>query len=96
MKSEDPANYPFDDDKTAGYRYFKIDLYNKTSQGELSATMPKVSTSSIVKKWEASKLYLSAPTPTSNAVYSFDISTGAVTKAFDVSAGSVNGFIKFK
>lgn len=96
LKSEDPVNYPFDDSKKAGYRYVKIDLYNRTSQGELSASLPMVSSSSIVKKWEASKLYLSAPTPTSNAVYSFDIATGAVTKAFDVSAGSVNGFIKFK
>jgi Domain of unknown function (DUF4374) len=96
LKSEDPDNYPFDDDKKAGYQYVKIDLYGKTAQGELSATLPKVSSSAIAKKWDAKKLYLSAPTPTSNTMYSFDLATGAIVKEFDSSAGVINGFVKFK
>ncbi len=96
LKSEDPANYPFDDSKTAGYRYFKVDLYKKTSQGDLSATLPKVSSAAITTKWDASKLYLSVPTPTTNAMYSLDLSSGAINKEFDLSAGVCNGFVKFK
>ncbi len=96
LKSEDPANYPFDDSKNAGYRYFKVDLYQKTSQGELSALLPKVSSSAMTSKWDESKLYLSAPTPTTNAMYSLDLSSGTVKKEFDLSAGVSNGFVKFK
>lgn len=95
LKSDDPNNYPFDDDKAAGYRFFKIDLAAKTSQGELSTTIPKVFSSAFSKKWD-NKLYLSAPTPKTNAIYSFDIATGTVKKEFDVAAGECNGFIKFK
>jgi hypothetical protein len=95
LKSDDPNNYPFDDSKAAGYRFFKIDLAAKTSQGELSATLPKVFSSAFSKKWD-DKLYLSAPTPQTNAIYSFDIASGAVKKEFDVAAGECNGFVKFK
>ena len=96
LKSEDPINYPFDDAKNAGYKYHKIDLLNRTSQGDLSASIPNVSSSSIVKKWDNSTLYFSVPTPTSHAMYSFNIASGAVKKEFDSSAGLINGFVKFK
>lgn len=96
LKSEDPVNYPFDDPKAAGYTYYKVDLYKKTAQGELSASLPKVSTAAMTSQWDANKLYLSAPTPTTNAMYSLDLASGTVSKEFDLSAGVIDGFVKFK
>lgn len=96
LKSEDPDYYPFDNSEKAGYKYYKIDLNARTSQGEVSSSLPQVFSTAFTKKWDNTKLYLSAPTASTNAIYSMNLATGAVTKEFDVAAGECNGFVKIK
>ena len=87
--------YPFDADEPI-YKYYKIDLTAKTSQGELSTTLPKIfGSNSFISKWDNNTVYFGVAAAKSNSVYSLSIANGTVKKEFDFSSGACNGFTKF-
>lgn len=94
IRYSDPASYPFDSGDAAGEIY-KIDLNAKTSSGNISATLPKIfGNNSFMTKWDNDKIYFNVPAASSNSIYSYTINGGAVTKEFDLSSGTCNGFTK--
>lgn len=97
-RTESPADYPTDGDTGPNYKYYKINLTSKSSDGELSTDLPKVFgwTSTFISKWDNNTVYLNVPAANSNSIYSFNISNGTVQKEFDISAGACNGFAKLK
>ncbi|MCU0469221.1 MAG: DUF4374 domain-containing protein [Arcicella sp.] len=94
-RSEDPDSYPFDADQPS-YKYYRIDLTAKTSQGELSTTIPKVfAANAFISKWDNNTAYFGVATGKSNSVFSLNIANATVKKEFDFSSGACNGFTKF-
>ncbi|MEJ7644725.1 MAG: DUF4374 domain-containing protein [Chryseolinea sp.] len=91
--------YPFDTDANfdplAAAEIYKIDLNAKTSEGRISADLPKLFGNSIfMTKWDNGKIFFNVPAATFNAIYSYAIVDGAVTKEFDLETGTCNGFTK--
>lgn len=94
-----PVAYPFDLDASyssvATASYFKVDLANKTSSGNISATLPKIyGNAAFMTQWATDKIYFNVAAANTNAIYSYQVSNGAVAKEFKVAAGQVNGFTK--
>lgn len=95
----DPVFYPFDSDTSytpgAKAEYYKINLAAKTTSGNIAPTLPKVfGNYTFMTKWDNDKIYFNVPAASSNAIYSYQISDGAVKKEFSVAAGRCNGFTK--
>ena len=93
------ANYPFDSTPPSPiipeYRYQKIDLYSKSSQGDLSSSLPDVfSSNAFITKWDANKAYINVPSKTEDAIWEFDKATGVVSKSFISKSGTFIGFAK--
>ncbi len=93
-RTEDPATFPFGGAE-ADYKYWKIDLKNVSSQGELSPALPKVYGFgyTFISKFD-NKFYLSVPANASNSIYSFSPELNTVKKEFEFASGICNGFIK--
>ena len=99
VRYSDVLAYPFDTDANydpyAAAEIYKIDLATQTSSGNISSSLPKLFGSGIfMTKWDNEKIYFQVAAATSNSVYSYKISGGAVTKEFDLSSGVCNGFTK--
>lgn len=95
----DATAYPFDLDAdynpVAVCSYYKIDVVNKTSQGNIAPDLPKFyGVNSFMTAWDGDKIYFNVPAANSNAIYSYKVSDGKVAKEFSVSAGQINGFTK--
>lgn len=95
----DAVAYPFDSDANfdpvATAEYHKINLSDKTTSGNISATLPKIfGYKAFMTKWDNEKIYLNVAAANSNSIYSYQISNGTVAKEFDLSAGPANGFTK--
>ena len=97
LKSLDANNYPYDSYSGGppSYKYHKIDITAKTSQGDL-AGMPDVFSSAFVANWDPTKLYLSVPAASTNEIYSFDRTSGATAQVITSASGVINGFAKLK
>ena len=96
----DAGGYPFDLDASyntvAVANYYKIDLAAQTTAGNISASLPKFyGNNAFMKQWNGDKIYFNVAAKNNNAIYSYQVSNGAVAKEFGVSAGICNGFIKF-
>lgn len=99
IRYADPVAYPFDTDANydpaAAGEIYKIDLSTKTSQGAISSNLPKIfGNSTFMTQWDSEKIYFNVSAASSNAVYSYTINGGVVTKEFDLSSGTCNGFTK--
>lgn len=86
-------NYPFDG-KVPSYKYYKIDLTAKTSQGALAGIPDVFGSYAFISKWDNNTVYINSPGAKANAVYSLSIAAGTVKKEFDLSSGVCNGFTK--
>ncbi|MEO6282393.1 MAG: hypothetical protein ABIO93_03330 [Dyadobacter sp.] len=86
-------NYPFDGD-VPSYKYYRIDLAAKTSQGALAGIPDVFGSSAFISKWDNNIIYINSPGATANSVYSLTIADGSVKKVFDLSSGICNGFTK--
>lgn len=94
VRYSDPAAYPFDGGAPKA-EYYKINLAARTTSGSISSSMPQIfGGSAFMTKWDDSKIYLNAPGNGTSAIYSYQLSNGAVTKEFDLSAGRCKGFTK--
>lgn len=92
VKYADPSAYPFDG--SAAGEFYKINLSAKTTSGNISAALPRFfGGSTFMTKWDNEKIYFNVAASGSNAVYSYKISDGSVTKEFDLT-GQCNGFAK--
>ena len=93
-RTEIPANYPFGG-SAPDFKYWKIDIASGVSEGTLSTSLPAVyGFGYTFTALFNGKVYFSVPASSSNSIYSFIPSTGAVTKEFDMTAGRCNGFTK--
>lgn len=95
----DAGGYPFDLDASyktvAVANYYRIDLAGQTSAGNISPSLPKFyGNNAFMTQWSSDKVYFNVAALNSNAIYSYQVSNGAVTKEFSVSAGICNGFTK--
>lgn len=94
VRYSDPSAYPFDG--SAAGELYKINLSAKSTSGNVSTALPKFFGSyTFMTKWDNEKIYFNVAAPGSNAVYSYKINGGAVTKEFDLT-GQCNGFTKIK
>lgn len=92
VRYSDASAYPFDGSAAASF--YKINLSAKTSSGNISTAIPAFfGGSTFMTKWDNEKIYFNVSAAGSNAVYSYKISGGAVTKEFDLT-GQCNGFTK--
>lgn len=92
VRYSDASAYPFDG--SAAGSFYKINLSAKTSSGNISTAIPAFfGGSTFMTKWDNEKIYFNVSAAGSNAVYSYKISGGAVTKEFDLT-GQCNGFTK--
>ncbi|MEJ7558133.1 MAG: hypothetical protein WKF66_07460 [Pedobacter sp.] len=95
VRFDDATAYPFDKSTVFSCQYYKIDLANKTTSGNISSTIPGFKGRyAFATKFDNSKIYFNVNAATSNSIYSYKISDGAVAKEFDFSSGPCNGFAK--
>lgn len=99
IRYADPVAYPFDTDANydpyAAGELYKINLSTQTSQGAISTDLPKIfGNSTFMTQWNNDKIYFNVSATSSNAIYSYEINGGSVTKEFEVSSGTCNGFTK--
>lgn len=86
--------YPFDTGSPAG-QYYKIDLANKTTSGNISSALPLVKGgNTFMTKWDNERIYFGVAAADANSVYSYKLSDGAVKKEFDLASGACLGFAK--
>ncbi len=87
------SSYPFDSGNPAA-QYRKIDLVNKTVGGNLSSDIPLFrGNKAFMTKWDDHKIYMNvAGAANVNAIYSYQVGSGAVKKEFDLSSGACNAF----
>ncbi len=80
------------------YRYYKIDLGNKTSSGDISAALPNIfgSSTSIMRKLDDASVLFVVSSSSENALYSYNISDGKVARKITMSSGTCTGFDKLK
>ncbi|MGF7079660.1 hypothetical protein [Mucilaginibacter sp. UYCu711] len=97
----DAVAYPFDLDanynSVATCQYYKIDLAAKTTSGNISTAIPNFfGNSAFAVKFDDSKIYFNCAgaAASSNAIYSYQISNGAVVKEFGFASGACNAFAK--
>ncbi len=79
------------------YEFYKIDLANKTSLGKLS-TLPKVfgSSAATMRKFDDNEILFVVAGANENAMYSFKISDGSVSRKFTMAGNRCTGFYKLK
>ena len=92
VKYSDASTYPFDG--SAAGEFHKINLSAKSTSGNISTAVPKFfGGSTFMTRWNNEKIYFNVAAAGSNAVYSYKIGGGSVTKEFDLT-GQCNGFAK--
>jgi len=97
LKAQVSASYPYDDSSIPpSYKYHKIDLTAKTSQGDLAGVPDIFNAAAFAATWDPAKVYLNVPAASTNEMYSFDRSSGATAKVFTSASGIINGFAKLK
>lgn len=79
------------------WKFWKIDLANRTSGGELSAALPLVAGSSttLMRKFDDQTILFNVASKNENALYAYDIATGSVQKKFTM-AGVCRGLENLK
>lgn len=84
--------------KGPNFRYYKIDLANKKSLGDVSQSLPNIfgASSSIMRKFDDSNILFVVSSSKENAIYSYNIANGAVAKKITLSNGTCTGFDKIK
>lgn len=87
---------PFESGGT-NYEFYKIDLAAKTTSGKVG-TLPLIygSSTSIIRKFNDQELLMVVSSASENAVYSYKISDGSVTKKFTLAGTRCTGFVKIK
>lgn len=80
--------------KGPNFEYYKIDLAAKTASP--LGTVPKIfgSSTSIMRKFDGNEILLVAAGASENAVYSYKIADGTITKKFTLSGSRCTGFSK--
>jgi len=73
------------------FKYFKVDLASKTSEGVVEGLPTSYKRSMLVKNYDDSTLLFTTSTNEENAVYSYDIATGNVSKKFISTGGYITG-----
>ncbi|NJN24908.1 MAG: DUF4374 domain-containing protein [Cyclobacteriaceae bacterium] len=76
------------------FKYFKIDLASKTSDGVVEGLPTSYKRSMIVKSYDESTLLFTTSTNDENAVYAYEINTGDVSKKFTSTGGYITGLEK--
>lgn len=101
VRYDDAVAYPFDLDASynsvATCQYYKIDLNAKTTSGSIAPGMPKFfGNAAFAVKFDDNKLYFNCAgaDASSNAIYSYQLSNGAVSKEFGLASGACNAFAK--
>ena len=83
--------------KGPNFEYYKIDLAAKTAT-PLLASLPKIfgSSTSIMRKLDNNEILFVVAGSSENAIYSYKIADGAITKKFTLSGSRCTGFAKIK
>jgi len=94
IRYEDETAYPFDKPTVFSCQFHKIDLANKTTSGNISASIPGFKgVRGFAVKFDDKKIYFNVVGQSANSIFSYQISNGAVVKEFDL-PGIGNGFAK--
>lgn len=81
----------------ANFKLYKLDLVNATSLGEVSTAIPKskATNTAILRLLEDNKVYIGVAGDTENALWTYDLSSGAVAKKM-LLTGQCNGLEKLQ
>ena len=81
----------------ANYEYYQIDVLNKTSKGKVG-NLPVIwgSSTGIIRKYTEGELLFSVSGATENAVYTYNIANGSLTKKFTLDGSRITGFTLLK
>ncbi|QTE22711.1 DUF4374 domain-containing protein [Polaribacter cellanae] len=90
-KVEDETDFWEFKTKLPQFKYVKINLASKTSEGVVKGLPTSYKRSMIVKSYDNNTLLFTTSTNDENAVYSYDIATGNVSKKFTSTGGYITG-----
>ncbi len=78
------------------YRYYKVDLAGQRSLGDLSSTLPNIfgSSTSIMRAFDNQNITFVVSGKSENAIYTYNVATGAVAKKISLSSGTCTGLDK--
>ncbi|MBX3254896.1 MAG: hypothetical protein KF862_12205 [Chitinophagaceae bacterium] len=81
----------------ANYEYYQIDLASKTSKGKVG-NLPVIwgSSTGIIRKYTDGELLFTVSGATENAVYTYNIANGNLTKKFTLDGSRTTGFAALK
>jgi len=82
---------------SANYEIYQIDIKNKTSKGKVGS-LPVIwgSSTGIIRKYSEGELLMCVSGVNENAVYSYNIASGGLTKKFTLDGSRTTGFAQLK
>lgn len=80
------------------FRYYKIDLVNKKSLGDISSSLPDIygSSTSIMREFDDTNIHFVVSSTSENSIYTYNISSGAITKKIALPSGMCTGLNQIK
>ncbi|WDF55782.1 hypothetical protein [Mucilaginibacter sp. KACC 22063] len=78
------------------FRYYKIDLANQKSLGDLSSSLPNIfgSRTSIMRAFDNQNITFVVSGKSENSIYNYNISSGAIAKKTSLTSGTCTGLDK--